>query len=125
MTQVRFVELWFLNQHLSHQLKYVESNIEIKTANSELVREQVIAEVASDLTDTEIEKFASLVEDVEFDNKETFEQKVSTIKDSYFKGEVTESVDEVNSMAGEDTAEVVEVSEAMSRYTQAITKFNK
>ena len=65
------------------------------------------------------------MEDVEFDNKETFEQKVSTIKDSYFKGEVTESVDEVNSMAGEDTAEVVEVSEAMSRYTQAITKFNK
>ena len=65
------------------------------------------------------------MEDVEFDNKETFEQKVATIKGSFFKGEVTESVDEVNSMAGEDTAEVVALTDNMSRYTQAITKFNK
>jgi hypothetical protein len=39
----------------------MEQNIEMKGVNSELVREQVIAEVASDLTSTEIEKFASLV----------------------------------------------------------------
>ena len=65
------------------------------------------------------------MEDVEFDNKETFEQKVATIKESYFKGEVTESVDEVNSLVGEDEAPADELNETMSRYTQAITKFNK
>jgi hypothetical protein len=105
--------------------KTTEDNIKLHEANNVHVKADVVREASSGLAETDAEKLAKLVEDVEFDNKETFEQKVSTIKDSYFKGEVTESVDEVNSMAGEDTAEVVEVSEAMSRYTQAITKFNK
>ena len=52
-----------LEEHLN---SVMENNIQINSVNSELVREQVIAEVASDLTDTEIEKFASLVEDVDF-----------------------------------------------------------
>ena len=105
--------------------KTTEDNIKLHEANNVHVKADVVREASSGLAETDAEKLAKLVEDVEFDNKETFEQKVSTIKDSYFKGEVTESVDEVNSMAGEDAAEVVEVSEAMSRYTQAITKFNK
>ena len=104
--------------------KTTEDNIKLHEGNNVLVKAEIVREASSGLAETDAEKFAKLVEDVEFDNKETFEQKVSTIKDSFFKGEVTESVDEVNSMAGEDTAEVVEVSEAMSRYTQAITKFN-
>ena len=105
--------------------KTTEDNIKLHEANNVHVKADIVREASSGLAETDAEKLAKLVEDVEFDNKETFEQKVATIKDSYFKGEVTESVDEVNSMAGEDTAEVVEVSEAMSRYTQAITKFNK
>ena len=75
------------------------------------MRKSIVREASSGLAETDAEKFAKLVEDVDFDNKETFEQKVATIKESFFKGEVTESVDEVNSMAGEDSAEVVAVSE--------------
>jgi len=105
--------------------KTTEDNIKLHEANNVHVKADVVREASSGLAETDAEKLAKLVEDVEFDNKETFEQKVATIKESYFAKEVTESVDEVNSMAGEDTAEVVEVSEAMSRYTQAITKFNK
>jgi hypothetical protein len=104
--------------------KTTEDNIKLHEGNNVLVKAEIVREASSGLAETDAEKFAKLVEDVEFDNKETFEQKVSTIKDSFFKGEVTESVDEVNSMAGEDTAEVVEMSDNMSRYTQAITKFN-
>jgi hypothetical protein len=104
--------------------KTTEDNIKLHEGNNVLVKAEIVREASSGLAETDAEKFAKLVEDVEFDNKETFEQKVSTIKDSFFKGEVTESVDEVNSMAGEDTAEVVELSDNMSRYTQAITKFN-
>ena len=105
--------------------KTTEDNIELHTANQSHEKAAIVREASSGLAETDAEKFAKLVEDVEFDNKETFEQKVATIKGSFFKGEVTESVDEVNSMAGEDTAEIVEVSDSMSRYTQAITKFNK
>ena len=105
--------------------KTTEDNIALHTANQSHEKAAIVREASSGLAETDAEKFAKLVEDVEFDNKETFEQKVATIKGSFFKGEVTESVDEVNSMAGEDTAEIVEVSESMARYTQAITKFNK
>ena len=38
-----------------------EKNINMKEANSSLVREQVISEVSEDLADTEVEKFKSLV----------------------------------------------------------------
>ena len=105
--------------------KTTEDNIKLHTANQSHEKAFIVREASSGLAETEAEKFAKLVEDVEFDNKETFEKKVNTIKQSFFKGEVTESVNEVNSMAGEDTAEVVELSDNMSRYTQAITKFNK
>ena len=47
--------------------------------------------------------------------------KVKTVKESYFTSSIVESVDEVNSLIGEDTAPVA-VSDTMSRYTQAITK---
>ena len=105
--------------------KTTEDNIKLHESNNELVKAQIVREASSGLAETEAEKFAKLVEDVEFDNKETFERKVATIKGSFFKSEVTESVNEVNSMAGEDTAEVVALTDNMSRYTQAITKFNK
>jgi hypothetical protein len=105
--------------------KSTEENISLHGKVSSFEKDEVVREASSGLAETEAEKLAKLCEDVEFDNKESFEQKVSTIKQSYFKGEVTESVDEVNSMVGEDSAEVEPVSEAMSRYTQAITKFNK
>jgi hypothetical protein len=105
--------------------KTTEDNIALHGANQSHEKAAIVREASSGLAETDAEKFAKLVEDVEFDNKETFEQKVATIKGSFFKGEVTESVDEVNSMAGEDTAEIVDVSESMARYTQAITKFNK
>ena len=105
--------------------KTTEDNIKLHEANNVHVKADVVREASSGLAETDAEKLAKLVEDVEFDNKETFEQKVDTIKQSYFKGEVTESVDEVNSLVGEDEAPADELNETMSRYTQAITKFNK
>ena len=50
--------------------------------------------------------------------------KVVTVKESYFKKEVNESVDEVDSLLGEDNQEV-DMSDSMGRYAQAITNFNK
>ena len=105
--------------------KTTEDNIRLHEANNVHVKAEVIRKASSGLAETDAEKLAKLVEDVEFDNEESFTQKVDTVKESYFKGEVTESVDEVNSIAGEDEAPAEDLNEAMSRYTQAITKFNK
>ena len=105
--------------------KSTEENISLHSQVSSFEKDEVVRNASSGLAETEAEKLAKLCEDVEFDNKEAFEQKVETIKQSYFKGEVNESVDEVNSIAGEDEAPAEELSDVMSRYTQAITKFNK
>ena len=105
--------------------KSTEENISLHGKVSSFEKDEVVRNASSGLAETEAEKLAKLCEDVEFDNKEAFEQKVETIKQSYFKGDVNESVDEVNSIAGEDEAPAEELSDVMSRYTQAITKFNK
>ena len=105
--------------------KSTEENISLHGQVSSFEKDEVVRNASSGLAETEAEKLAKLCEDVEFDNKEAFEQKVETIKQSYFKGDVNESVDEVNSIAGEDEAPAEELNDVMSRYTQAITKFNK
>ena len=50
---------------------------EKKQSEDSLVRESVIKEVSSDLAETQSEKFASLVEDVEFTDKETFTENLT------------------------------------------------
>tara|TARA_B100000902_G_scaffold177867_1_gene171242 strand:- start:850 stop:1998 length:1149 start_codon:yes stop_codon:yes gene_type:complete len=110
---------------LEEQLnKSTEDSIDLFNKVQSYERAQVVREASSGLAETEAEKLASLVEDIEFDNKENFEMKVVTVKESYFKKEVKESVDEVDSLLGEDNQEV-DMSDPMARYTQAITKFNK
>ena len=104
--------------------KSTEDNISLTQAVQQFQRERVVREHSTGLAQTEAEKLSSLVEDIEFDNVESFEMKVKTVKESYFTKEVTESVDEVDSLLGEETIDE-SVSDTMARYTQAIAKFNK
>ena len=104
--------------------KTTEDNIKLHESVQTLERADVVREQSSGLADTEAEKLGSLVEDIEFDNKDNFEMKVKVVKESYFKKEINESVDEVSSVVGNDEAPA-EVGSSMSKYTQAISKFNK
>jgi hypothetical protein len=104
--------------------KTTEDNIKLHQAVQTFEKQEVVREQSSGLAQTDAEKLASLVEDIEFDNKDNFEMKVKTVKESYFKSEVTESVDEVDSLLGEGAVSEEEVSNSMARYTQAITNFN-
>lgn len=81
-------------------------------------RETIIREASRDLAETQVEKLKSLVDDIDFDSEEKFAEKVATVKESYFKKEVT-SEEEV---LEEDTDQTVEVSSDMDRYIQAIRK---
>ncbi len=110
---------------LEEQLnKSTEDSIDLFNKVQSYERAEVVREQSSGLAETEAEKLASLVEDIDFDNKESFEMKVKTVKESYFTKEVNETVDEVDSLLGEDNQEI-DLSDSMARYTQAITKFNK
>jgi len=104
--------------------KTTEDNIKLHQSVQEFEKNEVVREQSSGLAQTEAEKLASLVEDIEFDNKESFEMKVKTVKESYFQNDSTESVDEVDSLLGEGTVDV-DVSDTMAKYSQAITNFTK
>ena len=104
--------------------KSTEDNIQLHNSVQDFKRAEIVREHASGLAETEAEKLASLVEDIDFDDAETFEMKVKTVKESYFKADTSDSVDEVDGLIGSDTAPV-DVSDSMAAYTQAISKFNK
>lgn len=104
--------------------KTTEDNIKLHESVQTLERAEIVREQSSGLADTEAEKLGSLVEDIEFDNKENFEMKVKVVKESYFTKEISESTDEVSDVVGTDEAPA-EVSDVMNRYSQAISKFNK
>ena len=98
--------------------------IDLKNSNSTLVREQVISETTSDLTDTEIEKFKSLTEDVEFTDGESFREKLDTLKESYFpktKPVETKTVNDVET----GTAQDIDTTDSMASYMKAIGKLDK
>ena len=104
--------------------KSTEDNIKLHGSVQDYQRSEIVREQSSGLAETEAEKLSSLVEDIDFDDADTFEMKVKTVKESYFTKEVNESVDEVDSLIGQDSQDI-DLSDSMSRYTQAISKFNK
>jgi len=102
----------------------IEKNVNLSKDVSESNREKLIAQVSEDLADTEKEKFSSMAENVEYDSAEKFQEKLETIKESYFpktKIEETTSGDEVDSVAANIPADAG-TSDAMAAYTAAISK---
>ena len=95
---------------------------EKKQSEDTLVRESVIKEVSSDLAETQTEKFASLVEDVEFTDKDSFTEKLNTLKENYFPKAKTDDSDRL-----EDSVDQGALSEntVMDRYARAVSQSAK
>ena len=102
--------------------KSVEENIALTESVSGLERAEIVRNASSGLALTEAEKLASLVEDIDFDTAESFEMKVNVVKESYFKSEAQESVDEAQKLVGTDEV-TADISESMARYASAISKY--
>jgi hypothetical protein len=87
-----------------------------------LKRVAIIREAARDLADTQVEKLKTLVEDIDFEDEETFLVKVTTIKESYFSKKTAGSV--IVEDTDEDTPSE-DVSNVMAQYLNAIRKSSK
>ena len=83
-------------------------------------RESVIREASKDMAQTQVEKLAKLVEDIDFEDEDTFAEKVKTVKESYFKKEAVESV--IEDAIEDDDGNIVESSDTMAQYLTAIRK---
>jgi hypothetical protein len=112
------------NKKLEEKLnEQISKNVDLSKEVSSSAKAKAINEVASDLADTEKEKFEKMAENVEYDSADKFKEKLETIKESYFpktKIEETASKDEVDSVAA--NAPIESNTDAMAAYTAAITK---
>ncbi len=84
-----------------------------------LLRQQAITEASTDLTVTESEKLAKLVENVEFDTEDMFAEKVSVIKENYFPKVKATTEDKMQDTVEE---EFITENSAMAVYSQSISK---
>ena len=83
-------------------------------------RYEVVREHANGLAETEVEKLASLVEDLDFDDVESFSAKVKIIKENHFKKAIVETqVEEIEE--GGPSADA-EVTSSMDQYLTALKK---
>ena len=108
----------------------VAQNISLSQDIEELQREKIIREASNDLADSELEKLKELTEDVDYEDEEKFKEKVSTLKEAYFKSEKLEAVSDDTNVASSDTDplstdEVQNNDPSMTKYTAAISKFAK
>ena len=99
----------------------IQQVVEAKKSEGALMKESVKTEVSSDLTETEIEKFDSLAQEVEYTDKESYTEKLKTIKENYFpkKQVMSETAhDEVET----GTAVQADIDGPMGAYISAIGK---
>jgi hypothetical protein len=103
----------------------ISENMELKGILIEEQRQAIAEELASDLALTQQEKFAALIEGIEFDGDlDVYANKLQTIKENYFVNEtpVHSSNIEEETFEGEVGAVTHGIDPSVNRYVQAIAK---
>ncbi len=111
-----------LEEKLNEQ---VAANVELAKMISEQKRLEILASATQGLTDTEVEKFNALAEELSYEDAESFEKKVQTIRENYFTKKATTVVE---SVVSDTPVEVLteekkpQVDPAMNAYLSALNK---
>ena len=111
-----------LEAKLSEQ---VEANVALTKTVNEQNRAAAIAEAANGLTDTEVEKFRGLAEELSFEDVESFAKKLQTIRENYFVKQTNTIVESVVSDTPVLTEDVKHVDPAMKRYLSVFDSIKK
>ena len=102
----------------------ITENVELRGVIAASQAKTIFEELSSDLALTQQEKFAALVEGVEFDgNFETYEKKLRIIKESYFKNDNTSYSTNFEEETFEgDVGSQIAIDPQVGRYLNAITR---
>ena len=102
----------------------VAKNIELSKQVNEQKRINAIAESADGLTDTEVEKFSALAEELSYEDIDTFTAKLQTIRENYFGGKkaITEVKSVVSDTPIETLTEQAPVDPSVKRYLGELNK---
>jgi hypothetical protein len=105
----------------------VAANIELSKTLAESNRAEIVKTVSEGLTDTETEKFMSLVEELSYEDQASFETKVKTIRENYFTTKAATVQSVVTDAPVEALTEEVskKLDPAMSAYAAQLNKLNK
>jgi len=89
-----FTEVNEKNEQVETALnEQINNNIELKKSILEYRCNEILENSCRDLVDTDAEKLRTLAEGIEFETEDQYQDKVSVLKESYFTGEVTESLE--------------------------------
>tara|TARA_B100000073_G_scaffold333013_1_gene324046 strand:- start:466 stop:1506 length:1041 start_codon:yes stop_codon:yes gene_type:complete len=97
----------------------IEENVELQKRVGNYIKNGIVTEISEGLSLAQREKLVSLAEAVEFNDEESFREKVSTLRESYFSTKpeattVSEDVEVENAPTGA----------AMSAYAAAISRWS-
>ena len=82
----------FLESKLDESL---EQNVSMSKQINEMTRDSVTDSFCESMTDTEVEKFKALAEELSYDSEETYTSKLQVIKENYFNRKPSGNVDSV------------------------------
>lgn len=102
----------------------VEKNVELTKTVNEQKRTSSIEENAAGLTDTEVEKFKALAEELSYEDAETFTTKLKTIRENYFgaKKVISEVKSVVTDTPVETLTESAPIDPSVKKYLAALNK---
>lgn len=99
----------------------VAANIELTKVINESKRADIVKAAAENMTETEKEKFFGLAEELSFEDSETFEKKVHTIRENYFTGKSSTNVESVvTDSPVEELKEETKLDPQMAAYLSAL-----
>ena len=99
----------------------LQNNIDLRAEVKEKSKEEVFAEVTEDLVDTDCEKVKTVVENIDFEDADTFRKKVEVIKENYLTDIVSEDVDTELNESNVPTSN----SPVMNAYVDTLTRTSK
>ena len=104
----------------------IEKNIALNRRLAESVSDVVFADVTEGLAQTQKDKLASLVENVEFDSEEAYREKLETLKESYFPTKVAQrnTTENLTEETG-STDYQASVSPTMEAYLKTLSRVSK
>jgi len=116
----RFDVLGSMEDHISELEEKLDeqmaANVEMAKYISESQRKEIIGTAAEGLSDAEAEKFHGLAEELSFEDAESFEAKVQTIRENYFSKKADKSEAIVESVVTD--APVEELNESVEKKVQ-------
>ena len=101
----------------------IDDNVKVTGELNEYRKNKILEEVCDDLADTQSEKMKTLVEGVSYeDDADDFENKVKTIKESYFPNQTKQDANVEQESDDTPTEETPEMSNIMEAYSKAIAR---